>query len=261
MTLTELVEFWRQYPPGGGLLAHPDDLPVLQKDVERYVNNEPIDFDTVINSPTFGEPNDNRFRMSLKPLPYGGDLYRAEVVILLLNPGFSYADYYAENDDEYVRRLSGNLRQEFADIEFPFLWLDPAFCWTAGYIWWEKKLRKIVRELARRCFAGNYVKALRHTSQRLAHIELVPYHSSSFNAYALLRQLVSVRMAQEFARDVLFSPTAATTVVVTRQAAQWAPPRDVSRVIVYDGAMTRGASLGPMTPGGAAILERLVSVA
>jgi hypothetical protein len=241
------------------LLAHPDDLQVLDENLERYVNKESIDFHTVISSPTFGNPNDNRFRLSLVPVPYGGDLKRAEIVVLLLNPGFSYADYYAENNADYKARLRANLLQEFDGVEFPFLGLDPTFCWAAGYIWWKKKLRKLVAELARQRFAGRYVDGLRHTSQHLAFVELVPYHSSSFGETALLARLASVRRAQEFARDVLFSSSSTNTVVVTRQAARWLPPRDVSRIIIYDGAMRRGAGLGPETAGGKAILDRLLA--
>ena len=66
------------------------------------------------------------FDLSLLPVPYGGDLQVAEIFVLLLNPGFAFADYYAETRvPEYRHRLERTLAQDFDGTDFPFLWLDP----------------------------------------------------------------------------------------------------------------------------------------
>jgi len=91
----------------------------------------------------------------------------------------------------------------------------------------------------------------------VAQIELVPYHSSAFGGHALIEKLESVRVARRYVHDVLV-PAArkgAKTIIVTPQAEAWGVKRGRG-VVIYKGGQTRGASLGPDTPGGKAILRR-----
>jgi hypothetical protein len=92
----ELINFWRRCSLAAPPFAHADDLSILQKKGGRFIDAEPLNFDTFIAGPRFGDFDDHRLHLSLLPVPYGGDLSHAEIVILLLNPGFSYADYWAE---------------------------------------------------------------------------------------------------------------------------------------------------------------------
>src|SRR6185295_11273508 len=101
--------------------------------------------------------------------------------------------------------LRMNLSQSFEGVEFPFLWLDPEFCWHGGFVWWEKKLREVITLIAAERFKGRYLDALRNLSTRLAHIELVPYHSPSFRGHALINDLPSVNAARRFVQDALVS--------------------------------------------------------
>jgi hypothetical protein len=74
------------------------------------------------------------------------------------------------------------MAQDFAEIGFPFFYLDPSFCWTTGFQWWEGKLRGIVATLAERHFNSSYRKALQFTSRRVASIVLIritPEHSAT----------------------------------------------------------------------------------
>lgn len=255
---TELVNFWRRCELTAPPLAHPDDLPVLRRGNGKHIDAEPKDFTAFVVSSRFGDFNDHRLHLSLLPIPYGGNLGRADIVILLLNPGFSYVDYYAETRvPNFRRRLELNLRQSFDGIEFPFLWLDPDFCWHSGFAWWEKKLRDVITVIAAEKFKGRYLHALRDLSARLAHVELVPYHSPSFRSHALIDDLPSVKAASQFVRDSLV-PAAndgTKTIIVTRQEAAWGLPKATKNLVIYRGGQTRGASLGPGTPGGRAILQ------
>lgn len=77
-------------------------------------------------------------------MPYVGDLHRADIFLLHLSPGFHFTDYYAEWEvPTFRRRLIRNLRQELDGLEFPFVFLDPEFCWHPGFRWWEEKLRDV----------------------------------------------------------------------------------------------------------------------
>jgi hypothetical protein len=255
----ELINFWQACKLAAPPFAHPDDLPILRQRYGRLIDVEPVNFDTFIAGPRFGDFNDHRLHLSLLPVPYEGDLSRAEIVILLLNPGFSYADYWAEtNRPEFRQRLKDNLRQSFGGVEFPFLGLDPQFCWHGGFVWWEKKLRGVITEIASKRFKGRYFEALRDLSKKLACVELVPYHSPSFSAHALINYLPSVKMVQTFVRKSLV-PDAnedKRTLIVTRQAKAWGLPPSTKKLVIYMGGETRGASLSPNSRGGKAILRR-----
>jgi len=253
----ELVSFWRKCHLAKPPFVHPDDLPVFRRYGGRHIDAEPKDFDAFVASPKFGDFADRRLDLSLLPTPYSGDLARADIVVLLLNPGFSYTDYYETERPDFRRQLVRTLRQSFAGTEFPFIWLDPQFCWHDGFKWWEGKLRQTVRVIADKHFDGRYLDALRDVAHRVAQIELVPYHSSAFGGHALIEKLESVRVARRYVHDVLV-PAArkgAKTIIVTPQAEAWGVKRGRG-VVIYKGGQTRGASLGPDTPGGKAILRR-----
>jgi hypothetical protein len=255
----ELINFWRGCELAAPPFAHPDDLSILRQRGARLIDTDLVNFDTFIAGPRFGDFNDHRLHLSLLPIPYGGDLAHAEIVILLLNPGFSYIDYWAEyKRPEFRQRRIDSLRQSFEGVDFPFLELDPQFCWHGGFVWWEKKLRDVITAIADKKFNRCYLEALRDLSRKLASIELVPYHSPSFRAHALIDQLPSVRMAQKFVHESLVPAANAgdRTLIVTRQAKGWGLPADTKNLIIYKGGATRGASLSPKSQGGKAILRR-----
>src|SRR6266566_5689299 len=222
---SELINFWRRCELAVPPFAHPDDLSILRRRGGRLIDADLVNFDTFIAGPRFGDFDDHRLHLSLLPVPYGGDLTHAEIIILLLNPGFSYVDYWAEtNMPEFRQRRIDNLRQSFKGVEFPFLELDPQFCWHSGFVWWEKKLRDVITVIAEKKFKRRYIEALRDLSGRLASVELVPYHSPSFRAHGLINQLPSVKMVQKFVRESLVPAANAgkRTLIVTRQDKSWA---------------------------------------
>ncbi len=253
-----LIKFWQRCRLVEPPFAHPEDLPVLRQKGGRFIDVETTNFDTFIAGPRFGAFDDHRLHLSLLPVPYAGDLSHAEIVILLLNPGFSYVDYWAETKMPAFRQQRiGNLRQSFKGVEFPFLELDPHFCWHSGFVWWEKKLRDVITAIANKKFNGCYFEALRDLSTKLACVELVPYHSPSFRAHALIRQLPSADMMRAFVHESLVPDANAgqRTLIVTRQAKAWGFAHSTKNIIVYRGGATRGASLSPNSQGGKAILR------
>jgi hypothetical protein len=258
----ELIKFWQQCKLDKPPFAHPNDLPILGKNDGKFIHIEPMSFCSFIASPRFGDSEDKRLHLSLLPVPYLGDLDHATIVILDLNPGLEYTDYWAETKMPALqRRLMDNLQQSFEGVEFPFLFLDPEFCWHTGFIYWEKRLRSVIKRIAAKEFKNSYFDALRDLSRKLAYVELVPYHSCSFDDRILRDRLASVQRALDYARKSLIPDAieGKRTLIVPRHTKVWteawgSPPNN-EYLVVYPREQAQAASLGPNSPGGEAILR------
>jgi hypothetical protein len=248
--VVRIVEFWSkcllEKPP----FVHPEDRGALNDGGPR------LDFEGFIRSERFGDLEDQDFHPSLIPVPYVGDLERADVFLLTLNPGCEVSDYYAEYCvPEFRRRLKATLRQELARVSSPFWCLDPELCWHGGYRYWEGKLRQVALEIATEKFNGCYLDALKELSRRVAVLQLVPYHSRSFGS---VKDLASTREAQHFAKELANrAREGRATMIVLRAREQWRL-RGGRNVVVYAASLARASSLGPTTRGGKAILKRIL---
>jgi hypothetical protein len=119
---------------------HPEDLQAIQRHAAELLTVRAAKFRQFLASKPFGDRTDHRFHFSLLPTPYLGDLNRADIFILQLNPGFNVNNYYAEwNVPAFRRRSEGNVRQELDGVDFPFYSLDPELCWYTGNRWREGK--------------------------------------------------------------------------------------------------------------------------
>jgi hypothetical protein len=239
---------------------HPKDLPAMRLHAAELLTEPAANFSQFLVSKRFGDLSDHRFHFSLLPIPYLGDLNRADIFILQLNPGFNLINYYAEwNVPAFRHRVERSVRQELDGVEFPFYSLDPELCWYSGFRWWEGKLRDIAATVASREYNGRYLDALRELSQRIAVIELVPYHSIAFSGHPLVRMLPSTAQAKDLARlDLVKRASSGRVLVIAmRKVAAWGlGATKCPDVVVYATAQSRSAGLGSRSPGGRAILER-----
>lgn len=172
----------------------------------------------------FCVPKDHRLHFGLLPQPFCGDLCRASIYILLLNPGLSPSDYYGEHEvAAYRKALSANLKQKFRRGSPPFLFLDPQYSWHGGFDWWHGKLAGLIASLVK-AWDVPWAEARGRLARELASIELVPYHSANFALPDhVIRSLQSVKLARRFVLDKLV-PRARSgdcLLVVTRAAKHW----------------------------------------
>jgi hypothetical protein len=251
--MNKLAKFWRAMPLLQPPYIHPADLPIFCAHPNLFDEGK-SDFRRFIKGPRFGNFDDNKFHASLLPSPFGGDLNRAKIFILMLNPGFAFADYHKDKLSQRWKKRT--LHQKLSRAEFPFTALNPELCYRPGFIWWEKKLRQVLKRIAKERFNGSYFEAMRSLSKNLAVIELVPYHSASFKGSKIIRELPSVEVAKQFVHDVLLphARRGKATVIVTRKAKEWGL-KEGRNVVVYGREHARGASLGARTLGGKAILK------
>ncbi len=190
--------------------------------------------------------NRKTIHLGLLPIPYLGDLAKAKILILLLNPGFEPIDYFAEYKSKaYRKAIINNIKQKYFDNQYPFLPLNPRFLWTGGGRYWSKKFAGITEEIMRkkRC---SYQQALSHISKRVAIIEYFPYHSNQFAiSKKIIKKLVSPKMAVDYVKNIL-KPRAKNgeiLILVARKADVWELKRS-KNVIIFNGSETRAAHLG-----------------
>lgn len=253
----ELLKAWRDWECGSPPFLLSEDEKVLNPHSPRARSVVYSSWDCFAKDRDFGKSGDKRFHLDLIPVPFTGDLCRAKVVILLLNPGLDPADYYGEFQVPGFRdRIIKNLKQDFRNTEYPFLYLDPAFSWHSGYRWWHGKFQRIIVEISKSRNIS-YAEARCYLSKVLASVELVPYHSFTYGLSKSRRQqLRSANLACDYVNDVLVPRSKAgdVLVVVTRQGGTWGLVES-KHVVIYSGAKTRASHLTPTSDGGKRILE------
>ena len=195
-----LVAAWRECP-----LEHPPFLlpgdEALTSERLAVVHES---FESFIGGSGFDIRRDRRLHLGLIPIPYVGSLETAKVFVLLLNPGLHAGDYFAEERvPAYRAALIRNLRQEASGDAYPFFGLNPSFSWHPGFSYWDGRLHTVTRALSRRDKVSRQT-ALMTLAQKVAALELYPYHSSSFGLpHRVGRELTSRRLMLDFVHEVL----------------------------------------------------------
>jgi hypothetical protein len=258
----ELIDFWRGHTRFSNNV-HPKDVPVFEKyDPAWRQSPETAAAVPDLTSDRFLGCTAERFITSLHPAPFCGDLRNARAVVLLLNPGFHPGDHIAEQWPEYQEALRNTLDQAFEGAlrEYPLFALDPRFAASPAYSWWAKKFEKLAEAIA----AENSLSktdAYRRISQRVATLELVPYHSRSLGIGAFQRALPSYQAARSAITSLLNDESAGTPqIIITRSVRHWLSEEEQGRArargwVIYESKQARSASLGPASPGGEALLE------
>lgn len=256
----DLLREWAKWKPGSPPFVLESDRAVLNSGRSSRLVVTFRNWSEAHRAPDFCAPKDPRLHLGLLPQPFFGNLRRASIYVLLLNPGMGAHDYYGEYEvAKYRRALLANLKQRFGPGSASFLFLDPQYSWHGGFTWWHGKLSGVIETLAN-TWSVPFGIARAHLARELASIELVPYHSSSFrDGGGWIRRLHSVALAGAFVHDVVLPRVrqGKAIVIVTRQAKVWNLPKH-SRIVRYSGQQARAAHLSPDSPGGKAILNHLV---
>ena len=214
--LNLLTRAWRQRFDGIGPLLLKGDSELLGL---SHVVMQRRSWNAAAREQPFAR-SDARFHLSLMPQPFFGDLKRARVFVLVLNPGLKRIDYFSElRVREYRDALVGNLRQHL-DRDFPNIWFDPRFAWHSGASYWNRRFAPIVDEFSEEL--GSRLKALSFISKSVAVLQLVPYHSARFKLPDRVN-LESTRLAVNFVSRELRrrAKRGEVALVVGRQTDRW----------------------------------------
>ncbi|HEY4760770.1 MAG TPA: hypothetical protein VIH42_09340 [Thermoguttaceae bacterium] len=214
-------------------------------------------FHEYIGSKEFGNELPKMFHTGLLPVPYSGNIIRASIYILGLNPGFGPLNYYEETFDKKFRQESTcQLKQMQLNHKYPWPWLNPVFSWTGGGKYWTRKLREIINKVAEQK-QQIFVDAMKSLSKRIATLEFVPYHSKS---YSLPRKIVKQMNSPELMRNFVYEYVVPRVirgeaiVVVLRHGEVWDLPMH-NNIIIYKPPATRAAHLSLKSKGGKAIFD------
>lgn len=255
---SDLLGAWAAWKPREPPFVLEVDRPILESESSVAATVSFSSWQAAHESQDFCAPRDTRLHLGLIPTPFVGNMRRASVYVLLLNPGLGPQDYFGEYEvRDFRAALLANLRQDFRDGE-PFLFLDPRYAWHGGFGWWHGKLAFVMERLAER-WQVPFAEARKRLASQLACVELLPYHSATFrNRSRWLRDLPSVSLARNFALTAIMARVRSgdAIAVVTRQSRVWGLPKH-KRVVSYDGQQARAAHLSPNSLGGQAIIRHL----
>jgi hypothetical protein len=244
------ISTWKAYQPAPPYVLNSDRALLGRPDLTVRIE----DWSSYINNPNFGAPETKQLNVDLLPMPYVGDLESATIYLLMLNPGLAPSDYYGEHMvPEYRSALLWNLRQVPGS---EFIFLNPAFSWHGGFLYWHAKLGKLIGQLANELHC-TYGEARELMQKRVAAVELVPYHSATFGLPgSVLTKLASAELARQYVHDVLVpkAMNGKCLIVVTRAVKHWRLPKHKC-IVAYSASEARGAHLSKASRGGASILE------
>jgi hypothetical protein len=111
--------------------------------------------------------DNHKIHLELLPEPFLGNP-NAGVVLLNLNPGFNNKDEKFHTRDNYFQKQS--LMNLIHHSNCPFYLLDEKLKDSPGYIWWSKRLKRVIEQ----CNDKSKI------TKNLLSIELFPYHSKRF---------------------------------------------------------------------------------
>jgi len=255
----DLLKAWNEWAPNGPPHMLAADREKLESERSKAATIKFESWEKAFADGSFYMPGDRKLHLGLLPQPFVGDLQRASIYILSLNPGCGPQDYFGEYTvKEYHDALLANLKQRFNGSDFPFLMLDPKYSW--GFRYWHRKLSAIILKLSKK-WEVSFADARRVLASQVASLELFPYHSSSFHDFGgwLKRnELESVTLARRFAEEVICPRVKAgdAIAIVLRKAKFWNFPK-MKGVVAYGRSEAQSANLTPTSRGGKAILKQL----
>jgi len=224
---------------------YPGDEGIKEK---KKRNGEPYtvsfsNHEDYVNSKYFGITTDSKLHLGISPHPYAGNLERAKIFILSLNPGLHPGEYILDIDPKFIEIHNKNLRQE--EMDYPFYFLNPYLSIHPGYTYWFKKFRDLINEIKDH-IGIKWVEAQKRLSRLVATLELVPYHSQTYGLTdSILRELKSVKVMKDFVNTILVpkAEKKEILIIITRKIGYWGL-KESDNIILYKSNETQSASLG-----------------
>ena len=171
-SLRKLIKIWDldEENYNKGIYISKKDLEYLTNNVEKFE----------IKNSYYSYGKDKKVYFNLVPKPWWGNIENPEVIILLLNPGFTKDDdedkkilsdhNFEENNAHLKEEMINNLKQSNNNIN----WFDDKWKNAGSYHWWKPRLKEIAGEL-KADDPYNYIY------NNIGFFEFFGYHSKSFD--------------------------------------------------------------------------------
>jgi len=163
-----LINFWRKAPVVG---VHPEDSVYVKSYNLRAKSDRKLYVD------------------NFTPIPWVGNLHKAKVIIVMLNPGMS--ELPKQLHDERVERpyLVSNLRQNKNPLLF---YLNPKLRETGGGIYWRRRFKSFVENVF-----DNPEDGYDKIARQICIVQIIAYHSRK-NPSSIRSKLPSARAIREW---------------------------------------------------------------
>lgn len=150
-----------------------------------------------------GHPNYSNLRLDALPSQVIGGLDNAEIIFLLLNPGFSESDITV--DLQIPRFVEANRLNHIDPYGSPFYYFNGHLERTGGYKWWRRILNPLIQ--------AGVIEAM--LKEKIMAIEYFPYHSKEWKNLPLVP-------SQQLAFDLVGEAIKrGKTIVITRSKDLW----------------------------------------
>lgn len=268
--LEELVDFWNVSNFHLKTKIHNQDFDLIENNLIKNCSNS-SDFIKNYLSSKNKQNLDKKFHSNLLPEPYCGNLSNAKIFILGLNPGFDNATYFCQENEKLRNALENNLKQNLSEYEYPFIGLNPEFLWTDSGRWcfskFDQQENSLIREIMNRKNC-DYLGSLKFLSQKIASLELVPYHSKLFSLpKSIYMKMPSVKIMLSFIENYVLPKVNSgdAILIVLRKGNILESEIDglkeiENKIVIYKGSgECQRASLSANSRGGKAILNFLQS--
>lgn len=200
----------------------------------------PEDFAAIVH-----HKNYSNLHLDTLPDQVIGGLDKAEVVFLLLNPGFDDKDITVNLKlPQFIEANQRNLRDPFGS---PFYYFSGGLEQTGGYAWWRRILNPLIEV--------GITEAM--LSEKIMAVEYFPYHSKEWMELPLVP---SQQVAFNIVRDAI---ERGKTIVVMRGKDKWL--NAVNELVAYEKVILhpnpRNVSISPKNIGEASfnIIKNLIT--
>ena len=248
--ISQFEDFWRQmkFAPGEPYV-HPDDkIALTARDVQIM-------------------------GLNLPPIPVNGNLRSSDVVILMLNPGYSDLDALRGNAFSKEIQLASewaNLHQRDWPNEYPMFDLNPDLVDSGGAEYWAGPLGRMKGKLGHLAHSlaapeeHSHSHIRKELANRIAVVQLVAYRSTAFADLQTNQKksgppqlrLKSSEEARKLARALVEEGEKLVVIPYGIQHWGYAKPVQTERLVVYKRGL-REAHIAPTSAGYHAVLERL----
>lgn len=143
----------------------------------------------------------SHLHFEIKPMPYLGNIQKATVVVLALNPGFVPEDLTGYNEPTFMKLHELSFTQE---ADPPFYAIDSRHASSGTYIWWHRILGSLSK-------AGVSEEQM---SQHLMCVQYFPYHSVTYT------NISPVLPSQHYSFDLVRQAMAQQKIIVIMRSSR-----------------------------------------